>query len=212
MNDNDYAKTLSMLKYFYMKYFTFIIIAMFIIGVAVPSAQVWARDSDDNDQSESHYKYSDDEDEDEDEDEYEYEDDEDEDDSYIGSNPSTAPVLNEYDRMKRLQQLLTQLIELLTQLKNKSAVTTPVTPVASSTVQSYTAAVVATHNNTSSCWSIVNAKVYDLTDYISRHPGGSQSVKDICGRDGSSAFNGQHGGDAKPENVLSKYYLAPLAK
>ena len=52
---------------------------------------------------------------------------------------------------------------------------------------------VLTHNSSSNCWSTINGSVYDLTSWISRHPGGPEKIMQICGTDGSEKFNGQHG-------------------
>lgn len=76
--------------------------------------------------------------------------------------------------------------------------------------QGYTLAQVAAHNSSSSCWSAINGKVYDLTSWISKHPGGKQAIVSMCGRDGSAAYNGQHGGERRPANELAGFYLAPL--
>jgi cytochrome b involved in lipid metabolism len=54
--------------------------------------------------------------------------------------------------------------------------------------------------------------VYDLTRWISDHPGGEQAILSICGKDGSSAFDNQHGGQSKPERILAGYEIAPLVK
>lgn len=69
---------------------------------------------------------------------------------------------------------------------------------------------VSMHSTESSCWSIVNGQVYDLTSYISKHPGGSKNILRICGKDGTSAFEGQHGGDSKPEKILAGYKIGTL--
>jgi cytochrome b involved in lipid metabolism len=195
-----------------MKYLLFTFLAIVMVGSLTPIAQVSARgDNDDRYETRSHDRY-DDEDEDEDEDE-DYEDDENDDDSYTTQNTATTPVLNANNeaRIKILQELITQLIALLKQLEPGATVNIPITPVASSSASLYTKATVATHNTKASCWSIINSKVYDLTTYVSRHPGGSQSITGICGKDGTSAFTGQHGGSSKPEAILSGFYLAPLA-
>ncbi len=97
--------------------------------------------------------------------------------------------------------------------------TTTATPKASAqqgtvadTTKYYTAAEVALHTSTQSCWSIVNGKVYDLTSWISRHPGGSGAIKQMCGIDGSAGFNGQHGGQGRPEQELASFYIGVLKK
>lgn len=74
-----------------------------------------------------------------------------------------------------------------------------------------TKAEVATHATESSCWSIISGSVYDLTDYVSRHPGGKSRILGICGKDGTRSFEGQHGGESKPERILSGYFIDNLA-
>jgi cytochrome b involved in lipid metabolism len=58
---------------------------------------------------------------------------------------------------------------------------------------------------------VVGGNVYDLTSYVSNHPGGSSVIKAICGKDGSAAFAGQHSGASKPNNVLAGFKLGALA-
>ncbi len=76
----------------------------------------------------------------------------------------------------------------------------------------YTLAQVATHNDSSSCWSAINGFVYDLTSWISNHPGGEGAILSICGKDGSNAFNNQHGGQGRPENILETFKIGTLIK
>jgi cytochrome b involved in lipid metabolism len=87
------------------------------------------------------------------------------------------------------------------------------TPTAEVTTQTgYTMDKVRENNSASSCWSIINGNVYDLTKWISSHPGGRSAITGICGRDGTSTFNGRHRGDGGPASVLTGYLLGPLAK
>lgn len=79
-----------------------------------------------------------------------------------------------------------------------------------STPSGYTLSVVATHNSKTSCWTAVNGSVYDITPYVPKHPGGERNILKICGKDGTSAFEGQHGGESKPENILAKYRIGAL--
>jgi cytochrome b involved in lipid metabolism len=74
-----------------------------------------------------------------------------------------------------------------------------------------TMAEVRTHADATSCWSAINGSVYDLTTYIPKHPGGKGEILAICGKDGSSAFDGQHGGDSKPERILASYKIDVLS-
>lgn len=35
---------------------------------------------------------------------------------------------------------------------------------------------VAKHNSTKSCWILLDSKVYDVTSFLSRHPGGAAII------------------------------------
>ncbi len=69
---------------------------------------------------------------------------------------------------------------------------------------------VAKHNSASSCYTIVNGNVYDMTNWISQHPGGQRAIKSMCGIDASAMFNNQHGGQGGPERILASYKLGAL--
>jgi cytochrome b involved in lipid metabolism len=91
--------------------------------------------------------------------------------------------------------------------------TTP-TPTASATPtttsNALTLARVKANNTASSCWSIINGNVYNLTSWISNHPGGKSAITSLCGIDGTSAFNSQHRNESKPESRLTGYLLGKL--
>lgn len=76
----------------------------------------------------------------------------------------------------------------------------------------YTLAEIAAHATAASCWSAINGTVYDLTSWISQHPGGEGAILSICGKDGSAAFNNQHGGQSRPEKILATYKIGLLAQ
>ena len=90
--------------------------------------------------------------------------------------------------------------------------TTTTTPPVTSTTPNYTLAQVQTHNNSSSCWSAIGNNVYDLTSWINQHPGGKQAILSLCGKDGTAAFEGQHGGQRRPENELASLKIGTYAK
>lgn len=48
------------------------------------------------------------------------------------------------------------------------------------------------HNVPESAWFVVRGKVYDLTTFISRHPGGSAILLAGAGRDVTQVFEGTH--------------------
>ncbi len=76
----------------------------------------------------------------------------------------------------------------------------------------YTMAVVATHDSSASCWTTINSSVYDVTTWITQHPGGQQAILGLCGKDGTAAFTGQHGGQPRPEKELASFKIGVLAK
>ena len=76
--------------------------------------------------------------------------------------------------------------------------------------KSYTAADVAKHRTTASCWTIIGSSVYDITSFIPQHPGGKGAVTSLCGKNGTAAFNGQHGGARTPKATLSRYRIGAL--
>lgn len=82
--------------------------------------------------------------------------------------------------------------------------------VLNTTKKSYTLLQVAIHNIQLNCWTAINGSVYELTDWIAKHPGGEGNILSICGKDGSAAFNNQHGGAGKPERVLQGYIIGLL--
>jgi cytochrome b involved in lipid metabolism len=69
---------------------------------------------------------------------------------------------------------------------------------------------IQTANTPEKCWTAINGKVYDLTSYISRHPGGPDNIARLCGTDGSAAFNAQHGGQRRPAQELASLQIGVL--
>ena len=65
--------------------------------------------------------------------------------------------------------------------------------------------IVKLHNNTKSAWTIYNNKVYDITDFINKHPGGN-IIKLAMGNDITELFNSiEHSELSK--YLLDKYYI-----
>lgn len=46
----------------------------------------------------------------------------------------------------------------------------------------------AKHNTAQSCWIAINGVVFDVTDFISQHPGGSTVLIQHAGTDATEAF------------------------
>lgn len=86
-------------------------------------------------------------------------------------------------------------------------------PTSSATKSSgYTLEMVKQNNSAASCWTIIDGYVYDLTKWISAHPGGAGAIRSLCGIDGSVAFKAQHQNQYRPEQRLESFQLGPLSK
>ncbi len=83
------------------------------------------------------------------------------------------------------------------------------------TTATYTASQVAAHNSADDCWTIIDGKVYDITSYIPRHPGGDEILR-ACGADGTSLFErretatGESVGSGTPHSSSAAAQLASL--
>jgi len=77
---------------------------------------------------------------------------------------------------------------------SKSAkIVTPVDGAASATLVD----IVSSHGDAKSCWSVISGNVYDLTSFITKHPGGADAILASCGKDATAAFDMKHGMDPK---------------
>jgi cytochrome b involved in lipid metabolism len=68
------------------------------------------------------------------------------------------------------------------------------------------------HNKATDCYTAINGNVYNVTSWIDQHPGGADAIISLCGIDGSSAFDSQHGGQRRPESELASFKIGALAK
>jgi alkylation response protein AidB-like acyl-CoA dehydrogenase len=59
---------------------------------------------------------------------------------------------------------------------------------------------VAKHNKPDDMWCVIDHKVYDLTDFVDAHPGGSVVLEQVAGTDATTAFYNLH-----RQEVLQKY-------
>lgn len=78
--------------------------------------------------------------------------------------------------------------------------------------KTYTLTDIASHATEADCWSAINGSVYDLSSWVSRHPGGSRPIIGLCGKDGSAGFNRKHGGEARPTAALVLLKIGELAQ
>lgn len=137
---------------------------------------------------------------DDDSDEYEYEDEDEDDDDEDREN----------HRSKSSSQTSAATAPGTAQTGTASASPSTNTSAPTPSVATYSMSEVATHNSAASCYTTIEGSVYDVTSYVSKHPGGQSAIKSICGVDGSAAFGGQHSGAGKPTSTLAQFKIGVL--
>ncbi|KAJ5661947.1 mitochondrial cytochrome b2 [Penicillium maclennaniae] len=74
----------------------------------------------------------------------------------------------------------------------------------------FDAAEVAEHNSARSCWVIIHGKVYDVTNFIADHPGGSKVILRLAGKDATEDFDPVHPDGTLEENLKPEAYLGTV--
>ena len=69
----------------------------------------------------------------------------------------------------------------------------------------------AKHDNIQNCWLLIDGKVYDVTNFISTHPGGLAIVQG-CGMDATELFETRPMGSGEPHSERARmmsddYYI-----
>ncbi len=78
-------------------------------------------------------------------------------------------------------------------------------------MQAYTWEEVAARNGPDAGWVAIDGIVYDVTDFIERHPGGKEMILLALGRDATDLFKSYHPFSDKPWEVLKKRKVGTLA-
>jgi L-lactate dehydrogenase (cytochrome) len=69
---------------------------------------------------------------------------------------------------------------------------------------------VAKHNTAESCWIVINNSVYDLTDFLSAHPGGPEIILKYAGKDATIVYEPIHPPNALTDNLPPSKRLGPV--
>lgn len=69
----------------------------------------------------------------------------------------------------------------------------------------------AQHNTKFDCWTALNGKVYNITQYIDYHPGGVPKLMLAAGKDCTTLFNKYHAW-VNYESMLSKCQVGVLSE
>ncbi|XP_037914966.1 cytochrome b5-like isoform X1 [Hermetia illucens] len=62
------------------------------------------------------------------------------------------------------------------------------------------------HNKPDDLWCIINGKVYDLSKFRHEHPGGSEVLEDVAGKDATTEFI-EVGHSKEAENQMQSYLV-----
>ncbi len=98
---------------------------------------------------------------------------------------------------------------------SQSSVTTNQLPSSNNTQVSgqsnsqYTLTDVAPHNSRSDCWTVIDNNVYNITNFIDIHPGGSEIIR-ACGVDASALFASVRDHDQQAVQTLPTYKIGTL--
>ncbi len=74
----------------------------------------------------------------------------------------------------------------------------------------YTLSDVNLHDRQEDCWTVINDSVYDLTSFVSRHPGGVKNIIRLCGIDGTELFTQKHGNSRLAQSALALLKIGNL--
>ena len=77
----------------------------------------------------------------------------------------------------------------------------------------YSLSDIAPHNSEQDCWILVDGSVYNVTSFIPQHPGGSETILSVCGKDATTAFQTRNGRGPHPPSAkaeLSQFLIGTL--
>jgi cytochrome b involved in lipid metabolism len=72
---------------------------------------------------------------------------------------------------------------------------------------------IAKHSSVRNCWLLINNKVYNVTSFLSSHPGGIGTILPYCGKEASRVFATKDVGAPHSQvasNLLASYYIGNL--
>ena len=87
------------------------------------------------------------------------------------------------------------------------------TPIKPDNTTILTAEAVSKHNKVADCFIAVNSKVYSVSAYLFKHPGGGRLITPYCGQDATQAFvtkDGRGSHSSKAYSFLQQLYIGDL--
>jgi hypothetical protein len=83
-------------------------------------------------------------------------------------------------------------------------------PISLSNEQKFERSAISSKNLKSECWTIIDEKVYDLTQFFFRYPGETEDLLQLCGIDGSETYSQQLEGNKFPRSALTRYQVGRI--
>lgn len=83
----------------------------------------------------------------------------------------------------------------------------------SSSAKAYGMNEVMQHNTENDCWIVISSNVYNVTSFLSEHPGGAFEITPYCGKDATQAFETQGGRGAHSQtanDMLATYFIGSV--
>uniref|UniRef100_A0A023GCB0 Putative cytochrome b5 ixodes scapularis cytochrome b5 n=1 Tax=Amblyomma triste TaxID=251400 RepID=A0A023GCB0_AMBTT len=81
----------------------------------------------------------------------------------------------------------------------------------SSQLPRYTLQDVCQHCHHNDCWIVIHNRVYDVTNFLNKHPGGEEILWEHAGRDATLAFTGT-GHTLEAVSLLQQYCIGILVE
>lgn len=69
------------------------------------------------------------------------------------------------------------------------------------------------HNSAQSCWLLISSKIYDVTNFLSLHPGETGTILPSCGKEATQAYDTKNTGkphSSSADFMLADYYIGDL--
>lgn len=135
---------------------------------------------------------------------------------------NTPPVQNEQTNTPPVQNVQTEPTKPVENSQNNEQTTTPppventppVPPAETNpdTPPGISTTELASHNERADCWVGYKGKVYDITSFVPKHPGGASKITPYCGTasEFEKAFTRQHGTSQVSKLMQQTTYMGDL--
>lgn len=128
---------------------------------------------------------------------------------FSSSSSSESSVLNISSSSTQTSSEVSSVSSSLAIVSSQSSIAASVTPA----VKTVTTSQLAANKSSGSCWVSYKKKVYNVSSYLSKHPGGRQELLNVCGQQIDSLSNGHSGGSfgsSKIQNILGDFFVGNL--